>query len=255
MATRRANHVWSIEEDAKLVESMVELKRSGNWDGESGSGLKKNYQKEIERILQEKLPGRGLKEKPHMESRCKLLKKQYYSIYDVRTNGELSGFGWDDDRKCVTASPDVWNDYLKSHPDCTFMKNKYFPHYDQLALVWGKDRASGVNAETPIDAVEDLDRETNLNQEDGESNEDDVHIIPPPTNSQGEGTSKKSERKRRRSADGLIINLERMTNALTTHMDNSNEQMSNLVQSLVGVDRQKMDTAISLMKNCGELTF
>ena len=114
MARRgKSNHVWTIEEDAKLVESIVELKRSKNWDGESGSGLRKGYQKELEKILQEKLPGNGLKEKPHIESRCKLLKKQYHAIYDVRANGELSGFGWDDERKCVTASADVWDDYLK----------------------------------------------------------------------------------------------------------------------------------------------
>lgn len=36
-----ANHVWSIEDDKMLVELMVELKKSGKWDGESGTGLKK----------------------------------------------------------------------------------------------------------------------------------------------------------------------------------------------------------------------
>ncbi|KAH6823450.1 hypothetical protein C2S53_014658 [Perilla frutescens var. hirtella] len=220
-----ANHVWTIEEDEKLVESMVELKRSGNWDGEGGSGLKKNYQKELERILQDKLPGHGLKEKPHIESRYKLLKKQYYAIYDVRSNGELSGFGWDDDKKCVTASTD-------SHPDCSFMKNKPFPYYDQLSLIWSKDRATGINAETPIDVVKDLEREENVNQEDEELDEDGVHIIPPTTKSQSEG--KKPERKRRRSTDGLILSLERMTDALTSHMDKSNEQMD-----LMSVEKQK----------------
>ncbi|KAH6764233.1 hypothetical protein C2S51_015482 [Perilla frutescens var. frutescens] len=232
-----ANYVWTIEEDEKLVESMVELKRSGNWDGEGGSGLKKNYKKELERILQDKLPGHGLKEKPHIESRCKLLKKQYYAIYDVRSNGELSGFGWDDDKKCVTASTDVWDDYLKSHPDCSFMKNKSFPYYDQLSLIWSKDRATGINAETPIDVVEDLEREENVNQEDEELDEDGVHIIPPTTKSQREG--KKPERKRSRSTDGLILSLERMTDALTSHMDKSNEQMGKFVETVAGVDQEK----------------
>ena len=108
-----ANHVWSVEEDKILIESMVELKKSGTFDGENGNGLRKGYQKELERMLQEKLLGHGLKEKPHIESRCKTLKKQFSAIYDVRANGELSGFGWDDEKKCVTASADVWSDYLK----------------------------------------------------------------------------------------------------------------------------------------------
>ncbi|XP_057770903.1 uncharacterized protein At2g29880-like [Salvia miltiorrhiza] len=236
-----ANHVWTIEEDAKLVESIVELKRSGNWDGESGSGLKKGYQKELEKILQEKLPGHCLKEKPHIESRCKLLKKQYHAIYDVLANGELSGFGWDEDRKCVTASADVWDDYLKSHPDCTFMRNKPFPYYDQLALVWGKDRANGINAEAPIDVIEDLERDQNMDGAVEESDDDSVRIIPPRTTSRGEGTSKKSERKRRRSSDGLIVSLERMTNTLTAQMDKSDDQTAKYMESFVGVEQERKD--------------
>ncbi|KAH6806086.1 hypothetical protein C2S51_030917 [Perilla frutescens var. frutescens] len=221
-----ANHVWTVEEDAKLVESMVELKRSGNWDGESGTGLKKGHQKELEKILEEKLPGHGLREKPHIESRCKLLKKQYHAIYDVRSSGGLSGFGWDDDTKC-------------SHPDCTFMKHKSFLYYDQLALVWGKDRANGMYAEAPRDVIENLEREDNLNQEDQEFDEDDDHIIPPTTKSRGE-TSKKPERKRRRSADGLILSLERITDALTSNMDKSNEQLElQKIEYLTSGERQK----------------
>ncbi|XP_042019106.1 uncharacterized protein At2g29880-like [Salvia splendens] len=251
MARRgKSNRVWTIEEDAKLVESIVELKRSKNWDGESGSGLRKGYQKELEKILQEKLPGNGLKEKPHIESRCKLLKKQYHAIYDVRANGELSGFGWDDERKCVTASADVWADYLKSHPDCTFMKNKSFPYFDQLSIVWGKDRAAGLHAEVPLDVVEELDREENVDQVDGESGEDGVPSLTTPRD---EGTSKRLDRKRRRSSDGFISSLERMTNVLVAYMDKSNDQMNKILESVTGGDKEKKDNRHMLYEKLQEI--
>ena len=34
--------------------------------------------------------------------------------------------------------------------------NKRFPHFDELALVFGKDRASGDRAQHAIDAIEEL---------------------------------------------------------------------------------------------------
>ncbi|XP_047948979.1 uncharacterized protein At2g29880-like [Salvia hispanica] len=220
MARRgKSNHVWTIEEDAKLVESIVELKRSKNWDGESGSGLRKGYQKELEKILQEKLP-------------------------------ELSGFGWDDERKCVTASADVWDDYLKSHPDCTFMKNKSFPYFDQLSIVWGKDRAAGLHAEVLVDVVEELDREENVDQVDGESGEDGVPSLTTPRD---EGTSKRLDRKRRRSSDGFISSLERMTNVFAAHMDKSNDQMNKILESVTGGDKEKKDNRRMLYEKLQEI--
>ena len=44
------------------------------------------------------------------------------------------------------------------------MKNKSFPYFDQLSIVWGKDRAAGLHAEVPVDVVEELDREENVDQ-------------------------------------------------------------------------------------------
>ncbi|KAL6501113.1 hypothetical protein OROHE_025310 [Orobanche hederae] len=129
------------------------------------------------------------------------------------------------------------------------MRNKSFPHYDQLALVWGKDRATGLNAETPIDVIENLEKDQNIDQGDDESDEENV---PPRTTSLGEGTSK-SKRKRRRSADGLISSLERMTNVLAAHMDKSNDQMTKIVESFSGVDKEKKDNHHKLNEELREI--
>ncbi|KAG6523590.1 hypothetical protein ZIOFF_013451 [Zingiber officinale] len=43
-----------------------------------------------------------------------------------------------------------------SHPAAIGLMNKEFPYLYDLMSVWGKDRATGANAETPADAVEEI---------------------------------------------------------------------------------------------------
>ena len=38
-------------------------------------------------------------------------------------------------------------------------RNKMFPYFDRLMVIFGKDRATGKNVEAPADVVEDLDKE------------------------------------------------------------------------------------------------
>ncbi|KAJ8747769.1 hypothetical protein K2173_011421 [Erythroxylum novogranatense] len=238
---------------------MLELKESGKFDGENGSGLRKGYQKELERILDLKLPGHSLKEKPHIESCCKLLKKQYHAIYDARNSGETSGFGWDDEKKCVTADIDVWSAYLKTHPDNSFMRNRSFPYYDKLAIIWGQDRATGKNAEAPVDMLENIIREENLDEENEASNgEEDVEPRrdqPIRDNSQGEGSSKKTHRKRRRSTDSLVSCLERITEKLTEGFEKSNEQMAKVAESIIAPNQKESENRQKLDEELCKLTF
>ncbi|KAG6433564.1 hypothetical protein SASPL_105178 [Salvia splendens] len=77
----------------------------------------------------------------------------------------------------------------ESHPDCTFMRNKLFPYFDQLSFVWGKDRVVGPYAEVVVDMIEDLDGEQNVDQGDEEFGEDGAPSIITP---RSEGTSKKT---------------------------------------------------------------
>ncbi|XVF46073.1 hypothetical protein PTKIN_Ptkin02bG0258700 [Pterospermum kingtungense] len=67
-----------------------------------------------------------------------------------------SGFGWDDVNKCVICDLSVWNEWIKGHKDAAGLRNKPFPHYDELGIIFGKDRATREGAEAPGDAVENI---------------------------------------------------------------------------------------------------
>ncbi|EOY03040.1 Uncharacterized protein TCM_017450 [Theobroma cacao] len=86
------------------------------------------------------------------------LKTQYREIAEMISHSD-SGFGWDDVKKCVTCDDDVWIGWVKSHSAAAGLRNKPFPHFDQLAIIFGKDKATGEGAESPADAVENIETE------------------------------------------------------------------------------------------------
>ncbi|XP_017982412.1 PREDICTED: uncharacterized protein At2g29880-like [Theobroma cacao] len=88
----------------------------------------------------------------------RLLKTQYKEIAEMISHS-ASGFGCDDVKKCVTCDDDVWIGWVKSHPTVAGLRNKPFPHFDQLAIIFGKDRATGEEAELPTDAMENIEIE------------------------------------------------------------------------------------------------
>ncbi|KAK2655620.1 hypothetical protein Ddye_008672 [Dipteronia dyeriana] len=52
------------------------------------------------KMMCDKIPSCGLRAQPHIDSRIKLLKKQYHAISEM-LGPSASGFGWNDDLKCV----------------------------------------------------------------------------------------------------------------------------------------------------------
>ncbi|KAJ4822686.1 hypothetical protein Tsubulata_027250 [Turnera subulata] len=97
----------------------------------------------VEELLVVRLPSSGIKPKPHIESRMQTLKTHFSILCDMIASRGTSGFGWDNDRKCITAEKSIWEEYLKSHPDAEPFRYKSFPFYEELSIIFGKDRATG----------------------------------------------------------------------------------------------------------------
>ena len=58
-------------------------------------------------MLEKELPKSNIKADPHIESKVRLLKRQYNAICEMITT--KSDFRWNDQEKCVTTSKDVFD--------------------------------------------------------------------------------------------------------------------------------------------------
>ncbi|MFQ6645119.1 hypothetical protein Gotur_019613, partial [Gossypium turneri] len=64
----------------------------------------------------------------------------------------------------------VWNSYIISHKASGQFRHHSFPYYDQLTSIYAKVRATGKDAQTAADIVEEIDAEdvaTTNNLEEG----------------------------------------------------------------------------------------
>ncbi|WOK93480.1 hypothetical protein Cni_G02178 [Canna indica] len=182
-------------------------------------------------MLEAKLPGCGIKAHPQIHSRHKLLKTQYNAIYDMLH--QSSGFGWDPNRCCVTCDQDAWDQWVKSHPNASGLRNKPFPHLDSLSIIFGKDRATGERAEDPADSsasilieVVNLDEEVPLGSPEGVEI-DNPAAQPSANNTQNHSTSghtQHNSRKRKANAEAAMINsLVESVNKISTMCEGTSQ--------------------------------
>ncbi|XP_074575297.1 uncharacterized protein LOC141831793 [Curcuma longa] len=233
--TSSTKHLWTKQEDVVLVDCLVELSKNSAWKSENG--FRTGYLLHLEKVMAAKLPSSNLKATPHIESRYKLLKRQFHAINEMLNHS--SGFGWNDVEKCIIATKDVFDDWVKSHPAAIGLRNKEFPHLDDLMSVWGKDHATGANAETPADAVEeinlcdeeidtfDLEKEEYAEGHKDEEFDDDNQKISETPSSSVCPTNKKSTRKKKGKSDDALGDLVGEIRNYITSVSKSDEEISN----------------------------
>ncbi|MFQ6623411.1 hypothetical protein Gotur_003831, partial [Gossypium turneri] len=146
---------------------MVDLHNVGTFNADAG--FKAGYLNELEKMLEKVLPNAMLKAKPDIESRIRLLKRDWSIVYDMLNGKNNSDFGWDEHRQLVIAEDVVWNSYIKSHKEAGQFKHRSFPYYDQLTVIYAKDRATGKDAQTAAGIIEEINVEdvasTNIHEE------------------------------------------------------------------------------------------
>ncbi|KAI7989332.1 hypothetical protein LOK49_LG13G01002 [Camellia lanceoleosa] len=115
--------MWTDEEDRELVYALFDMVNTGNHKADND--FKSGFLGVLEGVLHEKLPGCGIKAKPHIESRVKTLKRDTGTVFDM------------------------------SHKRAAHWKNRSFPHCDMLCIIFKKDRAMGKDAVTTDDVLEE----------------------------------------------------------------------------------------------------
>ncbi|KAG4192913.1 hypothetical protein ERO13_A07G187500v2 [Gossypium hirsutum] len=156
-SSRGTKRKWVPEEDAALVACMVDLHNTGTFNADTG--FKADYLNELEKMLEKVLPNAMLKAKPNLESRIRTLKMDWSIVYDMLSRKNNNGFGWDEHRQLVVAEDAVWNSYINSHKEADQFRHRSFPYYDQLTAIYAKDRATGKDAQTAADIIEEINTE------------------------------------------------------------------------------------------------
>lgn len=100
---------WTPEEDEVLIASLSELCRAG-WKRENGN-FKNGYIAALERKLRSRIPGCTIRASPHIESRLKLLKRQYDAITETQV---ASGMKWDSNEKIlICKDSNAWDEWVQ----------------------------------------------------------------------------------------------------------------------------------------------
>ncbi|XP_061953625.1 uncharacterized protein At2g29880-like [Populus nigra] len=87
-------------------------------------------------------------EPKHVDNHLKTVKKEWGIITKLKNK---SGFGWDDYLKMITVSKDVYDEEVKAHPNHDKYLNKKLDMYEAMAIVVGKDMATGNYAKSYAD--------------------------------------------------------------------------------------------------------
>ncbi|KAJ0492934.1 putative Myb/SANT-like domain-containing protein [Helianthus annuus] len=163
----------------------------------SDNGFKPGFLQHLEACLKESLPESGILAKPHIESRMRTMRKDWQAVYDLLNT---SGFGYDKERNCVTTNaPGVWDAYLENHKHAGKWKEKSLPHYEELCIIFGKDRAQGNRAKSVVEMEQEVNMEEQENQRDDDFGEHS-HNENTNASSQFEETSSGRSKKRKRTS-------------------------------------------------------
>ncbi|MFQ6656532.1 hypothetical protein Gotur_026589 [Gossypium turneri] len=150
-ASRGTKRKWVLEEDAALVSCMVDLHNVGTFNADTG--FKADYLNKLEKMLEKALPNVMLKARPNIKSRIRLLKREWSIVYDMLNGQNNRGFGWDEN----------------THIEAAQFRHRSFPYYDHLISIYARDRATGKDAQTAADVLEEINAQgeptTDMNEE------------------------------------------------------------------------------------------
>ncbi|KAA0035408.1 retrotransposon protein [Cucumis melo var. makuwa] len=153
-------------------------------------------------MMAEKLPGCQVRVTTVIDCRIKTLKRLFQAIAEMR-GPACSGFGWNDEEKCIIAEKELFDNWVRSHPAAKGLLNKPFSYYDELTYIFDRDRVTGR-------------RGIDLSQ-------DDVRASRPSRALEGRTGSSRSKRKRGSQRDFDV-------EAIHLALDQTNEQLRQIAE-------------------------
>ncbi|XP_057769415.1 uncharacterized protein LOC130989428 [Salvia miltiorrhiza] len=207
--TNKTRRSWTPREEDVLLAALKELVVQG-W--KSDNGFRAGYLGKLEEAVKSRFPNSNLKGMPHIHSKIAAWKRNYYSLDLMLSN---TGVGFNvDGTHMIDVNNEQWDQIVNKDPNACLMRFKSWPHLDAWKEIFGKDRATGGSAEDLLDAINDMQRADNL-ENNGDQGDYHVHLEEQAENDgaadsvcQGEkeqGIARGAGRKRKASGDGLDV--------------------------------------------------
>ncbi|XP_058740553.1 uncharacterized protein LOC131612821 isoform X2 [Vicia villosa] len=121
-----------------------------------------------------------------LKAKMHRLRSMYREFYSLLQN---TGFGWNAETNTVTASEEVWRNYLKVHDKASQFQKKGCDHYKLLEIIFNKNNATGVLHHSSTQDPPNTDEENELDNQylnngsachvrvDNDSSDDDLHEV------------------------------------------------------------------------------
>ncbi|KAA8525104.1 hypothetical protein F0562_007032 [Nyssa sinensis] len=130
----RLRTTWTIAMDRYFVDIMLEQVHKGF---KHRSSFTRKAWEDMVTLINKKF---GLHlDKEILQNRSKKFKQQYNTIKFLL---QSDGFHWDDTRQMIVADDNIWDEYLKAHPEAKSLRTRSVPHYNNFCLIYGEESAS-----------------------------------------------------------------------------------------------------------------
>ncbi|XP_057773450.1 uncharacterized protein LOC131003052 [Salvia miltiorrhiza] len=163
--TDQKRRSWSVREEEVLIVALKELVALG-W--KSDNGFRAGYLSKLEEAMKKEFPTTDLKGMPHINSKVTTWKKTYSSLWNIL---KTSGVGFNVNGKhMIDCDDEQWENFVRADDSVRNFRYKSWPYVEDWKLVFGKDRATGDEAEDVMEAAFTMYRKLDINQslDDGE---------------------------------------------------------------------------------------
>ncbi|XP_059643096.1 L10-interacting MYB domain-containing protein-like isoform X2 [Cornus florida] len=133
----RLRTTWTPTMDRYFIEIMIEQVQKGH---KNNTIFRKKAWKNMVTLFNMEFE-LGV-EKDVLKNRLKKLRTRYFTLKSLLEHGE---FCWDETRQMVTADDQVWDDYIKAHPEARAYRTTTVPDFANLSIIFGNENSKGRN--------------------------------------------------------------------------------------------------------------
>ncbi|EPS61257.1 hypothetical protein M569_13541, partial [Genlisea aurea] len=142
--------VWTAREEEALIAAFYTI--IPTWKCENG--FQTGFLLQLEKEMQISCPRTQIKGRPHILSNYKIWKREHGLVESLIEKFDV---GFNSVTKMVTATDDLWNEIEKEFPERKKLKMKRWPYFESWRVIFGKDRASGEDAQSYYEAQQHIE--------------------------------------------------------------------------------------------------